>query len=140
MVRTYEPFVIEVDELEGGAFPVEAEFRGTSWSGSIPASLPLLTGQEVRQALTWLERGFIDRDYAQDFGERLFRTLFPNPIREGFRLAYERVAPAGMAFWPARPRHRWCVTFAVRRFRTSLRRKVPCAFSSSPPRLQAIHR
>lgn len=93
MAREYKPFVIRVGIREAKGFPVRAEFQGTSWSTTIPASLPLLTGQEVRQALEWLERGFVDREYAKDFGSRLFRTLFQDAIREGFRTAYERVAP-----------------------------------------------
>lgn len=95
MMRVYQPFVIRVGEQQENIYPVTAEFQGASWSGTIPAELPLLTEGEIQQALGWLERGFIDRDYAKDFGSRLFQTLFPDSIREGFRAAYERVAPQG---------------------------------------------
>jgi tetratricopeptide (TPR) repeat protein len=95
MAREYKPFIIRVSEQRGKGFSVRAEFQGSSWSTTIPASLPLLTGQEVRQALGWLERGFIDRDYAKDFGSRLFQTLFPGAIRRGFRLVYEHVRREG---------------------------------------------
>lgn len=93
MSRSYQPFIIRVGDLQATGFPVQAEFQGGSWSATIPASLPLLTAEEVRQALGWLERGFIDREFAQEFGARLFETLLPGPIREGFRTAYEHVAP-----------------------------------------------
>jgi tetratricopeptide (TPR) repeat protein len=95
MTQRYQPFVIRVSEPTGTGFPVRAEFQGSSWSATIPASLPLLTGQEVRQALQWLERGFIDQDYAKDFGNRLFRTLFQDTVQQGFRIAYERAAAQG---------------------------------------------
>lgn len=93
MTQGYQPFVIRVGEQTGNTYPVTAEFQGASWSGAIPAELSLLTKGEIQQARGWLERGFIDRDYAKDFGSRLFQTLFPDSIREGFRVAYERVAP-----------------------------------------------
>jgi tetratricopeptide (TPR) repeat protein/ribosomal protein L34 len=92
MTREYQPFIIRVGEQREKGFSVRAEFQGSSWSATIPASLPLLTEQEVQQALQWLERGFIDRDYARDFGSRLFQTLFQDAIQEGFRIAFERVA------------------------------------------------
>jgi tetratricopeptide (TPR) repeat protein len=93
MSREYEPFVIRVDEQTGDAYPVTAEIQGASRSGSIPAELPLLAQQEIQQAMRWLERGFMDRDYAKDFGSRLFHTLFPDAIRERFREASEQVGP-----------------------------------------------
>lgn len=105
MSRSYEPFIIRVGEPQATGFPVQAEFQGGSWSATIPASLPLLTEKEVRQALGWLERGFIDREYARDFGSRLFETLMPGPIREGFRTAYEHVTPeAGLRIVLSLPR------------------------------------
>ena len=64
MAREYQPFVIRVGEEREEGLIVKAEFLGSSWSATIPASLPLLTEQEVQQASQWLERGFIDRDYA----------------------------------------------------------------------------
>lgn len=93
MTRQYEPFVVRVGAPGTAGYPVTAEFQGASWSATIPADLPALTDQEIEQALGWLERGFIDRDYAREFGERLFETLFQPDIREGFRVAYERVTP-----------------------------------------------
>ena len=92
MARAYQPFIIRVEDEGEGSFPVRAEFQGSSWSAAIPASLPLLTEAEIRQAQQWLERGFIDRDYARDFGRRLFQTLFQESIRTGFRMAHERAA------------------------------------------------
>lgn len=89
----YHPFVIRIEELEGDAYCVTADFQGVTRSGKIPADLPLLDSQEIQQAQSWLERGFIDREYAKDFGSRLFQTLFPAPIREMFREAFGRVAP-----------------------------------------------
>lgn len=93
MTRQYEPFVVRVGAPTTAGYPVTAEFQGASWSATIPTDLPALTNQEIDQALAWLERGFIDRDYARDFGARLFETLFQPAVREGFRAAYERVAP-----------------------------------------------
>jgi tetratricopeptide (TPR) repeat protein len=93
MARQYEPFVIRVGAPTQAGYPVTAEFQGASWSATIPTDFPLLTEQEIDQALGWLERGFIDREYAREFGGRLFETLFQPAIREGFRAAYERVAP-----------------------------------------------
>ena len=92
MARDYQPFIIRVDEQIGDDFPVRADFVGATWTAVIPRALPLLKIQEIEQAKLWLERGFIDRDYAKDFGRRLFQTLFQDAIREGFRIAYERVA------------------------------------------------
>ncbi len=92
MARAYHPFIIRVDEQKGEDFPVRAEFQGSSRSTTIPASLPMLTGQEIQQAIQWLERGFIDRDYAKDFGYRLFQTLFQDNIQKAFQAAFERVA------------------------------------------------
>jgi tetratricopeptide (TPR) repeat protein len=93
MARGYEPFAIRVGEQAGDDYPVTAEIQGASRSGSIPAELPLLAEQEVRQAMRWLERGFIDRDYAKDFGNRLFQTLFSDAIKERFREASVQVGP-----------------------------------------------
>ncbi len=92
MARDYQPFIIRIDEQIGDEFPVRADFLGATWTAAIPRALPLLKVQEIEQAKLWLERGFIDRDYAKDFGRRLFQTVFQDPIREGFRIAYERVA------------------------------------------------
>jgi len=93
VAREYEPFVIRVGEQTGDAYPVTAEIQGASRSDRFPAELPLLAEQEIQQAMRWLERGFIDRDYARDFGSRLFQTLFPDAIRERFREASEQVGP-----------------------------------------------
>jgi tetratricopeptide (TPR) repeat protein len=95
MVRDYKAFVIRVEEQRGDNFPLRAEFQGATWFANIPHTLPSLTKHEIEQAKEWLERGFIDRNYAKDFGRRLFDTLFSNDIKEGFRLAYERVAQEG---------------------------------------------
>jgi tetratricopeptide (TPR) repeat protein len=92
MAQEYEPFEIQVDERVGNIYPVTARFQGSS-SDTIPAELPLLEEREIQQAMRWLERGFIDHDYAKDFGSRLFQTLFSGTIRERFREAYERVSP-----------------------------------------------
>jgi tetratricopeptide (TPR) repeat protein len=86
-MQRFYPFVICIDPLSNGGYPVSATFQGTSWSAFIPTELPLLTGQETQQALAWLERGYIDRDYAKDFGARLFHTVFSNSILIGFREA-----------------------------------------------------
>src|SRR5687768_2690516 len=91
MARNYQPFVLRIDEPNEDGFSVRADFRGSTWTATIPRELPLLKTQEIEQAKLWLERGFIDREYAKDFGRRLFQTLFQDAIREGFRAAYERV-------------------------------------------------
>lgn len=95
MAQRCEPFEIEVHERRGDVYPVTAQFEGASWHGEIAAALPLFSQKEIEQALDWFGRGFIDRAYAQEFGARLFSTLFPPPIREGFRATYERVAADG---------------------------------------------
>jgi tetratricopeptide (TPR) repeat protein/CHAT domain-containing protein len=95
MMRDYQPFIVRVDEQREVGFPVRADFQGATWTANIPDALPLLTTQEIEQAKLWLERGFIDRDYAKDFGRRLFQTLFQAAIREGFRIAFDRAAKEG---------------------------------------------
>lgn len=92
MAGEFQPFVIRVDVQREGGYPVRAEFQGASWTETIPDALPRLSQQEIQHALQWLERGFIDRDYARDFGSRLFATLFQGTIEEGFRIAFERAA------------------------------------------------
>jgi tetratricopeptide (TPR) repeat protein len=92
-MREFLPFVIRIEPKENGAYPVTADFQGATWSAAIPSDLPLLQPMEVQQASQWLERGFIDRDYAQDFGARLFQTLFAGDLLTGFRAATERAAP-----------------------------------------------
>lgn len=87
MFQQYVPFVIQVGEQSADGYPETAEFQGAARSATIPAELPLLTPQEIEQALRWLERGFIDRDYAKDLGARLFATLFSGPIYTLFREA-----------------------------------------------------
>lgn len=93
MARRYQPFLIRVVAAPEGGYTVAAEFQGAAWSGAIPADLPLLTAREREDAPAWLERGFVDPDFARDFGARLFETLFAGEVEEGFRVAYERVAP-----------------------------------------------
>ncbi len=95
MSRSYEPFEIEIGPRQDGKFPLQARFMGLKHEASIPGDLPLLTSDEIEQATTWLERGFIDRPYAQDFGTRLFKTLFPAPIEKFFREALQRVGADG---------------------------------------------
>jgi hypothetical protein len=92
MARDYKSFIIRVEEQRGDDFPVRAEFQGATWQANIPCALPLLKTQEIEQAKQWLDRGFIDRDYAKEFGRRLFDTLFHDDIKEGFRQAYEHAA------------------------------------------------
>ena len=91
----YRPFLLRIDEARNRQYPVTAEFEGQIREGSIPAGLPLLDKDEIRQAQTWLERGLLDSPYAQEFGDRLFRTLFAPPIDAYFREAYERAAAEG---------------------------------------------
>jgi tetratricopeptide (TPR) repeat protein len=91
----YQPFLLRIGEARSGEYPVIAEFEGQVREGSIPAGLPLLDKDEIRQAQTWLERGLLDSPYAQEFGDRLFRTLFAPPIDVFFREAYERAAAEG---------------------------------------------
>jgi tetratricopeptide (TPR) repeat protein len=93
MVQEYESFVIRIGERAGDTYPITAGIQGASWSDTIPVELPLLEEQEIQKAMHWSERGFIDRDYAKDFGSRLFQTLFSGAIREGFREAYRQVSP-----------------------------------------------
>ncbi len=95
MSRSYEPFEIQIGPLENGQFPLEVRFLGLEHRASIPGDLPLLNPNEIEQARTWLERGFIDRPYAQDFGARLFHTLLPPPIEQFFRQALAKVEPEG---------------------------------------------
>jgi len=95
MSRSYEPFEIEISPKQDGGFTLEARFLGLKHESAIPAGLPLLSSQEVKEASTWLERGFIDRAYAQDFGMRLFRTLFPPSAETFYREALQRVSPEG---------------------------------------------
>ena len=91
----YRPFLLRIDEARNREYPVTAEFEGQIREGHIPAGLPLLDKDEIRQAQTWLERGLLDSPYAQEFGDRLFRTLFAPPIDAYFREAYERAAAGG---------------------------------------------
>jgi tetratricopeptide (TPR) repeat protein len=95
MSRSYEPFEIEIDPKKDGQYPLQVRFLGLKHEASIPGDLPLLSSEEIEQARTWLERGFIDRSYAQDFGTRLFRTLFPATVEQFFREALQRVEPEG---------------------------------------------
>lgn len=87
MLAQYAPFLVRVGAQSGGAYPLTAEFRGAVRTATIAADLAQLTAQEIDQALRWLERGFVDRDYARDLGSRLFAILFPPPVEELFREA-----------------------------------------------------
>ena len=89
----YHAFVISIDEEGDDAYRITAHFQGVSRSGTIPADLPLLDDREVEEAQTWLARAFIDRDFAKDFGSRLFRTLLAPPVGEMFREAGQRLSP-----------------------------------------------
>lgn len=93
MSRNYEPFEIKIGPEQDGQFPISARFLGLVHESTISSDLPLLRAEEIEQACNWLERGFIDRPYAQDFGTRLFQTLFQPPIEQFFREALQRVEP-----------------------------------------------
>jgi tetratricopeptide (TPR) repeat protein len=95
MTVHYEPFEIEVGEATGEAHPITASFQGGSWQAHLPVRLPMLTSGEIERALEWLERGFIDREYARDFGNRLFRSLFTGSVLAGFRESYQRAESEG---------------------------------------------
>jgi len=90
----YQSFVIRIGEQVDNLYPMTADFQGVSRTSSIPADLPLLKAHEIADAQTWLGHAFIDQDFAEDFGSRLFQTLFPLPILEMFREAEQRVAPS----------------------------------------------
>jgi tetratricopeptide (TPR) repeat protein len=92
-MREYVPFEIEIKDQVGDDYPVLARCLDASWPGSIGADLDLLTQREVEQALDWLERGYIDHDYARDLGARLFDTLFHGEMEIRFRAAYGKVTP-----------------------------------------------
>lgn len=90
----YHAFVISIDEEDAeDVFRITAHFQGVSRSDTIPVDLPLLDDREVEEAQNWLARAFINRDFAKDFGSRLFRTLFPPSVAEMFREAGQRIAP-----------------------------------------------
>ena len=93
MSKSFQPFEISIESHQSGEYEVRASFIGVERRAILPATLPLLQEREIEQAIAWLERGFIDRDYARDFGWRLFQTLFPEPIRQLFREALQRVEP-----------------------------------------------
>ncbi len=94
MPLDYEPFNIEIEPAESG-YIVRLEYAGAEREGLIPKDLPLLQPQEIAQAQAWLERGFIDREYARDFGSRLFQTLFPAPLNEFYWEAARRASQTG---------------------------------------------
>jgi hypothetical protein len=81
----YQSFVIRIGEEANGAYPVTADFQGVTRTASIPADLPLLDDQKIAEAQAWLARGFNDPEDAEEFGSRLFQTLFPLDILEMFR-------------------------------------------------------
>lgn len=85
MTKHYEPLEIQITEQAEHNYPVTARFRGGSWAGAIPADLPLISPAEIQRAHEWMERGFLDREYARDFGSRLFQTLFSGAILQGLR-------------------------------------------------------
>jgi hypothetical protein len=89
----YQSFVIRISDRVDDAYPVTADFQGVSRTGSIPDDLPLLDDREIAEAQGWLAKAFIDKEFAEDFGSRLFQTLFPLPILEMFREAEQRIAP-----------------------------------------------
>lgn len=91
----YRPFLLRFDDAENQEYTLTAEFEGQVRKASIPVELPLLDKDEMRQAQTWFERGLLDSPYAQEFGDRLFRTLFAPPVDLFFREAYERSASSG---------------------------------------------
>jgi tetratricopeptide (TPR) repeat protein len=96
-------FVLRIGKRTRGGFPVTAEFDGHVEQGLIPPALPLLDRDELRQANTWLSRGLIDTPYAQELGDRLFRTLFAGPVDAFFRQACERAGDGGVRVvlsWP----------------------------------------
>jgi tetratricopeptide (TPR) repeat protein len=95
MAGDYQPFEIQIDPETGGVYPLRVRFLGVERKSAIPADLPLIGSDEVKQARLWLERGFFDRPYAQDFGGRLFRTLFPPALEPFFRESLQRVEPNG---------------------------------------------
>ena len=83
----YQPFIVRVEPQGADAYRITAECQGGSWSGTVASVLPLLTPGEIAQAEGWLARGFVEREYVRDFGNRLFRTLFAGDVLAGFRAA-----------------------------------------------------
>ena len=93
MTRRFFPFEIQIEAGDAGSLRVEARFLGSVRTESIPANLPLLAPREIQQARDWLARGFIDMDYARDFGNRLFQSIFQGAVLELLREGIQRVAP-----------------------------------------------
>lgn len=91
----YLSFEIEVLQQDPETYQIRAEVNGATRAEHIPADLPLLIPEEIQQAQSWLERGFIDREFAQDFGKRLFLTLFPGEIGKLFGEAIQRAGKNG---------------------------------------------
>lgn len=87
MKRRLLPFEIQIEAAGEAAYRVEARFLGTVRSAETPTELPLLKRREIEQARSWLERGFIDIEYARDFGGRLFQTFFQGEVLDLFQQA-----------------------------------------------------
>lgn len=89
-------FSVIVDEESEGAYVVRSQFGATAAVGSFDATLPLVTKDEITNALEWIKRGFIDPQYASELGARLFDTLFPDAIHQAYIAALNSVRPNGL--------------------------------------------
>ena len=92
MAKKYSIFTITISEILNGKYPIQADYGGSPAQDKIDASFPELQKEEIEKSLTWLENGQINYTFAQDFGNRIFKTLFPPRILASFRQAYTNTA------------------------------------------------
>ena len=95
MTQRFVPFEIEIKAPDAEHYAVEARFRGTKRENIVSANPPQLKPREIQQAGSWLERGFIDIEYAHDFGDRLFKNFFQGEVLDLLRQALQDVDQEG---------------------------------------------
>ncbi|MBW7886126.1 MAG: hypothetical protein H3C34_26560, partial [Caldilineaceae bacterium] len=95
MADQHESFILRIEETGAGdrEFRVTAEFRGGSRTELISDLDARLPADDIEQALAWLDRGFVERDYVRELGQRLFDLLFPASVAGLLREALQSIAP-----------------------------------------------
>ena len=88
-MTSFHPFVITISDLIADSFRVQAEFQGIARTAD--SGFTQFKAGELKPEHRWTEAALMDRDYAQDLGQRLFRTLLPGEIASLFREARQRL-------------------------------------------------